>query len=297
MNIPAELKPFKHYLLQALQLGKLKQPDAELMSIYCLIAFVQKSYPKVGNNPDLKGLLMELMDDIAAKKKSELAGELFEQYKDKEPEFIKRFATTIWKRADNTDRAGKATRQTAKAFFASSIFFQCLDQYDCPEDIKEVAPLVKYAKFKTNDILKAIKAGRKPTPGPPGGEDAPVVGNDNNDNSNNNYEGKANVNQNNINVNSNLNINNNNNDNRLPSAPAPSATFVGNNDVVPVYNNNNNNFNNYNQQVQFSVDRLRPGSMQDALELAQYAVVALEEEDKERAIQFLKSALNNLLKK
>ena len=287
MNIPAVLKPYKHYLLQAMQLGKLQQPDAELMSIYCLSAFVMKSYPKVGNDAELKQLIIELMDDIETKKKSDLASELFEEWKKKEPEFIKRFATTIWKRADNTDRAGKATRQTAKAFFASSIFFQCLDQYDCPEDVEEVAPLVKYAKFKTSQILKAIKEGRQPTPGPPGGENAPVVADDNN----NNYEGKMNNNNNN---NNNNNVINNNN-NSLPTAPSgmPTAQFVNNNNVVPVFNNNNN----YNGQLQFTSDRLRPGSIHDAKELAQYAVVALEEEDKDKAIEFLRSALNTLLKK
>ena len=69
MNIPAVLKPYKHYLLQAMQLGKLQQPDAELMSIYCLSAFVMKSYPKVGNDAELKQLIIELMDDIETKKK------------------------------------------------------------------------------------------------------------------------------------------------------------------------------------------------------------------------------------
>ena len=67
MNIPQALKPFKHYMLQALQLSKLKQPEPELMSIYCLIAFVQKGYPLMGNDAEIKSLLMELMDDIAKK--------------------------------------------------------------------------------------------------------------------------------------------------------------------------------------------------------------------------------------
>ena len=59
MNIPQALKPFKHYMLQALQLSKLKQPEPELMSIYRLIAFVQKVYPLMGDDAEIKSLLMD----------------------------------------------------------------------------------------------------------------------------------------------------------------------------------------------------------------------------------------------
>ena len=36
---------------------------------------------------------------------------------------------------------------------------------------EDVAQMCKYAKWKTTDIMKALKEGRKPQPGPPGGED------------------------------------------------------------------------------------------------------------------------------
>ena len=42
--------------------------------------------------------------------------------------------------------------------------------------------------------------------------------------------------------------------------------------------------------------RVRNGSVEDALELARYAVASLEEEDKERAVMFLQNALNALTK-
>lgn len=35
---------------------------------------------------------------------------------------------------------------------------------------QETQQKVKYAKFKAADIIKALKEGRKPTPGPPGGD-------------------------------------------------------------------------------------------------------------------------------
>ena len=62
------------------------------------------------------------MDDIAKKKKDPLVSELFQEYKQKEPEFIKRFATTIWKRADNTDRLGVQHAKQPKFFCIVNIF-------------------------------------------------------------------------------------------------------------------------------------------------------------------------------
>ena len=140
---------------------------------------------------------------------------------------------------------------------------------------------VKYAKFKTNDILKAIKAGRKPTPGPPGGESAPTVGGDDGANEKSDLgNSQADTND----------------SGAKPVAPV--------NLVQPTYNNQpvvagtmgsfQNTFVNGSFPSNFSPQRVRNGSVEDALELARYAVASLEEEDKERAAMFLQNALNAL---
>ena len=78
---------------------------------------------------------------LPKKKKDPLVSELFQEYKQKEPEFIKRFATTIWKRADNTDRAGRATRQTAKAFLHRQYFSNVWINMTAPKMWKKSSPL------------------------------------------------------------------------------------------------------------------------------------------------------------
>ncbi|KAH7544448.1 hypothetical protein JRO89_XS15G0168300 [Xanthoceras sorbifolium] len=56
---------------------------------------------------------------------------------------------------------------TAKTFYAASIFFEILNQFGVlPPDLEQKQ---KYAVWKAADIRKALKEGRKPVPGPPGG--------------------------------------------------------------------------------------------------------------------------------
>ena len=148
--------------------------------------------------------------------------------------------------------------------------------------MEEVQPLVKYAKFKTNDILKAIKAGRKPTPGPPGGK-RPTVGGDDGANEKSNLGNS-----------------------QADSNGSGAKPVISVNPVQPTYNNQpvvagtmgsfQNTFVNGSFPSNFSPQRVRNGSVEDALELARYAVASLEEEDKERAVMFLQNALNALTK-
>jgi vacuolar protein sorting-associated protein VTA1 len=78
------------------------------------------------------------------------------------------FALNIFGKADKQDRAGRADLSTAKTFYAASIFFEVLNQFgELQPDIEQKQ---KYAAWKAADIRKAIKEGRKPVPGPPGGD-------------------------------------------------------------------------------------------------------------------------------
>jgi len=59
-------------------------------------------------------------------------------------------------------------RNTAKTFYAASIFFEILNQFgEVQPDLEQKQ---KYAVWKAADIRKAMKEGRKPVPGPPGGD-------------------------------------------------------------------------------------------------------------------------------
>ncbi|KAJ3293132.1 hypothetical protein HDU79_000649 [Rhizoclosmatium sp. JEL0117] len=81
---------------------------------------------------------------------------------------VENFALKVFNSADNEDRAGKASKKTAKSFLAAATFLEVLKVFGPIDD--SVAEKIKYGRFKAVDILKAIKEGRQPTAGPPGGE-------------------------------------------------------------------------------------------------------------------------------
>ncbi|KAK4517593.1 uncharacterized protein ATC70_000933 [Mucor velutinosus] len=80
---------------------------------------------------------------------------------------VENFALKIFINADNEDRAGKSSKKTAKTFLAASIFLELLKTFG--ELDPETEAKIKYSKWKAADIMKALREGRVPTPGPPGG--------------------------------------------------------------------------------------------------------------------------------
>ncbi|KAJ3010739.1 UNVERIFIED_CONTAM: hypothetical protein HDU68_002003 [Siphonaria sp. JEL0065] len=83
---------------------------------------------------------------------------------------VENFALKIFVSADNEDRAGKASKKTAKSFLAAATFLEVLKVFG-PID-EAVQEKIRYGRFKAVDILKALKEGSVPIPGPPGGEPA-----------------------------------------------------------------------------------------------------------------------------
>eukprot|EP01116_Phalansterium_solitarium_P006253 TRINITY_DN1855_c0_g1_i3.p1 TRINITY_DN1855_c0_g1~~TRINITY_DN1855_c0_g1_i3.p1 ORF type:complete len:273 (-),score=44.78 TRINITY_DN1855_c0_g1_i3:635-1453(-) len=82
-------------------------------------------------------------------------------------EYVRAFALRVFNKADDDDRAGRACKKTALNFYSAFQFMDVLRQFgEFPDDLVE---RYKYAKFKAADINAALKAGRTPTPGPPGG--------------------------------------------------------------------------------------------------------------------------------
>lgn len=107
-------------------------------------------------------LLISLMKQLEKDKKSLKLG----------PEdhlHLEGFALNVFAKADKQDRAGRADLNTAKTFYAASIFFEIIYQFGpLQPDLEEKQ---KYAAWKAADIRKALKEGRKPNPGPPAGDD------------------------------------------------------------------------------------------------------------------------------
>lgn len=90
----------------------------------------------------------------------------------------------IFKRADDEDRAGNASkcvawagrarpmltrqdcRETARCFYVASNFLTVLRQFGDVDE--QIAEMTRYALWKCSDIRNALREGRKPHPGPPG---------------------------------------------------------------------------------------------------------------------------------
>lgn len=157
-NEPAKL------LLPYLQRADELQKHEPLVAYYCRLYAMERGL-KIPQNERTKttnALLVSLMNQLEKDKKCLKLG----------PEdnlHLEGFALNLFAKADKQDRAGRADLNTAKTFYAASIFFEILNQFgELPPDLEQKQ---KYSVWKAADIRKALKEGRKPEPGPPTGDD------------------------------------------------------------------------------------------------------------------------------
>ncbi|KAL1878132.1 hypothetical protein VTK73DRAFT_8012 [Phialemonium thermophilum] len=74
--------------------------------------------------------------------------------------YIEQFAQETLDRAERAVRANKVTQQTATTFDAAATFFQLVNIWGPPD--QETQQKIKYAKWNTARIAKAIKEGKDP---------------------------------------------------------------------------------------------------------------------------------------
>ncbi|XP_050377057.1 protein HOMOLOG OF MAMMALIAN LYST-INTERACTING PROTEIN 5 [Argentina anserina] len=157
-NEPAKL------LLPYLQRADELQKHEPLVAYYCRLYAMERGL-KIPQNERTKttnSLLISLMKQLEKDKKSLELG----------PEdnlYLEGFALNVFGKADKQDRAGRADLNTAKTFYAASIFFEIINQFGVLQP--DLEQKQKYAAWKAADIRKAVKEGRKPQPGPPAGDD------------------------------------------------------------------------------------------------------------------------------
>ncbi|KAF9225461.1 DUF605-domain-containing protein [Gyrodon lividus] len=84
--------------------------------------------------------------------------------------YVENFAFKVFKMADDEDRAGMASKSTARKFLAAANFFEVLRVFPKIEVSESTEDKLKYAKWKAADIAKAFREGRQPAPGPPGSQ-------------------------------------------------------------------------------------------------------------------------------
>ncbi|KAL6999202.1 hypothetical protein U1Q18_000362 [Sarracenia purpurea var. burkii] len=160
-NEPAKL------LLPYLQRADELQKHEPLVAYYCRLYAMERGLkiPQSDRTKTTNALLVSLMKQLEKDKKSLKLGP--DDYL-----HLEGFASNVFARADKQDRAGRADLNTAKTFYAASIFFEILNQFgEVQPDLEQKQ---KYAAWKAVDIRKALKEGRKPVPGPPGDKDLSI---------------------------------------------------------------------------------------------------------------------------
>ncbi|KAJ3036196.1 hypothetical protein HDV00_002992 [Rhizophlyctis rosea] len=160
---PDELKFINTYLQRAAEL-QTKEP---IVAYYCNYYAAKQAIDKGAKSKESQAFLLHLMDDLEKERKVVGTNEAITNdvvgYA-----HIENFALKIFLNADNEDRNGGASKKTAKTFLAAAIFLELLKVFG--EVDSEVQEKIRYAKWKAADIIKALKEGRTPVPGPPGGE-------------------------------------------------------------------------------------------------------------------------------
>ncbi|KAI8929796.1 Vta1 like-domain-containing protein [Entophlyctis helioformis] len=162
---PEDLKFIGTYLQRAKEL----QTREPIVAYYCNYYAAKQAIEKGSTSKDSQMFLLSLLDALEQDKKN-LAGNEAIANDVVGYAHIENFALKVFINADNEDRNGMASKKTAKTFLAASIFLELLKTFG--ELDPEIQQKIKYAKFKAADIIKALKEGRTPTPGPPGGDPA-----------------------------------------------------------------------------------------------------------------------------
>ncbi|KAJ1259133.1 hypothetical protein BS78_10G130400 [Paspalum vaginatum] len=164
----SEAEPAKG-LLPYLQRADELQKHEPLVAYYCRLFAMEKGLriPQKERTKTTNSILISLMNQLEKDKRSLTLGPDDNLH-------LEGFALNVFAKADKQDRAGRADINTAKTFYAASIFFEILNQFgELQPDIEQKQ---KYAIWKAAEIRKALKEGRKPEAGPPGGDkdEAPV---------------------------------------------------------------------------------------------------------------------------
>ncbi|KAH8059710.1 hypothetical protein JL722_5342 [Aureococcus anophagefferens] len=165
-SVPADMKACKSFLQRAEELDRASDPNAKVVAYHCRQYAMELGIALRDRAADAEAataFLLGLMDALEHEKKA-----LGDVSREDGEQIVFQFASDVFARADAEDRARAATKNTARTFYAASVFFDALKQFG--ERGEEVEEKTRYAKWKATEILKAIKEGREVAPGGPGDE-------------------------------------------------------------------------------------------------------------------------------
>jgi len=163
LSDPPELKKITQYIRRAEELDKDSgNPESRLVAYYCRQYAVHTGIPLASTSPAAKECLGQILGDLEKEKPA------MDNFTRDEAKYLcKSFADKVFGKADEEDRLGVANKATAKTFYAAATFLQIVDQF-CEEgdaEFEEIKKKVIYSKWKSTEILKALKEGRAPAPG------------------------------------------------------------------------------------------------------------------------------------
>lgn len=168
--VTQNLKPIVPYLQRAEEL-RTKDP---IMTYWCAYYAAQVGIALKAKDNASRTMLFELLT-LLEKMKQEIGTNDAIDLEAASSAYVENFALKVFTMADNEDRRGSATRSTAKKFLAAANFLEILKTFKA-ESVDFHEEKIRYSKWKASDIAKAIREGRKPMPGPAGGEDDEELG-------------------------------------------------------------------------------------------------------------------------
>ncbi|ETI43728.1 hypothetical protein F441_11263 [Phytophthora nicotianae CJ01A1] len=167
VKVPPTFKTLLPFIRRAEELDRdTSRPESKLIAYFCRQYAMELGIKLRENDAsnEATDYLLSLMDRLEDEK-----NKLPDFTQEEGKEICEDFAMEIFSKADDEDRAGLANKGTARTFYAAGTFFDILNQFgDISEDVVEKR---RYCKYKAATILKAIKEGKTPTPGPPEGLD------------------------------------------------------------------------------------------------------------------------------
>ncbi|KAI0721387.1 Vta1 like-domain-containing protein [Cerioporus squamosus] len=169
--IPPELKAITPYLQRADELQK----NDPVASYWCAYYAAQQGIALKVKESAARHFLFDLLG-LLERMKTDIGPNDAVHDEPASAAYMENFALRVFAGADNEDRNGNVTRNTARKFLVAANFLEVLRTFDSDKaglDLPAIEEKIKYAKWKAADISKAIREGRKPTPGAPGESPAP----------------------------------------------------------------------------------------------------------------------------
>ena len=130
LTIPPELKKITPFVRRAEELDRDKaNPESRLVAYYCR-QYAVHSGIELATSAEGKSCLGSLLNVLEGEK------EAMNAFTRDESKFLcSKFANKVFDKADGEDLAGKASKNTAKTFYAAASFLQMLQQFYKKMDI------------------------------------------------------------------------------------------------------------------------------------------------------------------